>query len=122
MTAFNEEELVNLPGNELFAREVSERSQAANLKARSGRGCSLAVIGAILAFLGGLGLLILTIFQWDTSQGSFFNDIGGTIMMACICPIPLLAAGMGLGVWGLRTRQSATDAALSPGGGNVIDS
>lgn len=113
-TAFKPEELIGSPGNEVFARELRARDAAAEMKTKQKRGCATAVIGTIMGVVGGLALMVLVAFQLF-GESDPTNNLAGFFGLMCICPLPLLLAGMGLLVWGVRIRQRASEDAIARG-------
>jgi hypothetical protein len=106
-TAFKPEEIIGTKGNELFSRELQERNAAAAVKTKEKRGCATAVIGAILASVGGCITLLLVASQLTGEAGPTDNLVG----FACLGALFLIpfVLGMALLVWGVRIRQRASE-------------
>jgi ABC-type glycerol-3-phosphate transport system permease component len=110
MRAFKPEEIVGTRGNEQFSQDLQIRNAAAAQKAKATRGRAMSVIGTIMMVVGGLALAIWVAFQlFGTANPT--EDLGSFFLIACLCPIPVTLAGLGLLIWGVRTRRSATESA-----------
>jgi ABC-type glycerol-3-phosphate transport system permease component len=108
-TAFKPEEIIGTKGNELFSRELQARNAAAAVKTKQKRGCATAVIGTILAAVGGFMTLLLVAFQL-TGTSSPTEGLVGFFCLGAIFMLPFVL-GMALLVWGVRIRQRAGEAA-----------
>ena len=114
MRAFKPEEMAGTRGNELMVADMAARKAAADLATKGIRGRNLIVIGAIIMAISACMLAILTAFQL-TNTSDPTEDIFGTFLLAAVCPLPLLLAGVGLTAWGIKTRRSVTESTAAVG-------
>jgi hypothetical protein len=106
-TAFKPEELIGTRGNELMSQDVQKQVASAKADTASGRGCALAVVGGILAAVGALLTVALTISQVTAEAGPTDNLVG-FFCLGAIFLVPL-ALGMALILWGVRIRRKSAE-------------
>lgn len=108
LTAYKPEEVGAIPGNEQFGDELAARKAEFDQTQKAKRGGVWAVIGAILAAVG-CGFLSLSTLIQLTSEAGPTDNLRGFLCLMALCPLPMMLAGVGLVVWGIRARRSVTE-------------
>ena len=104
---FKPEEIVNTPGNAQAGADIAARKLAMDNQTKATRGRNMAIIGGVLMGLSVCALGILGVFFLDTAD-NVMEDLMETLLLA-ICPLGIMALGLGLLMWGINIRRKATE-------------